>query len=1284
MFKPGSSSEIVFANDGGVYYTSNGTATLPAITSRVKDYNVVQLYRCAIHPTLTDFFLGGSQDNGTMSFTSPGINNVNTVIDGDGFNCDIDKDNPNYQVGSVAEQSGGTYYYRSIDGGISFFQIPLAIGGLAFNPSDYDDANNILYLDYFPNILKRVTNFTSAPVVGQITINNTNFPGVIRVSPYTPSTLFLGGSDLNGNPLIFKTTNAQTSNPLVSVILNPSWPPFISISDIEIGANEDQILVTFSNYGVVSVWETKDGGITWLNKEGDLPDMPVWDALYNPNDRKEVMLATELGVWSCDDISTSSPMWQATNSGLANVRVSQLATRPSDNLVIAATYGRGLFSTRAFNHPVAKFNFASSSPCFAVGIPVNFTDQSSNIPTSWSWNFGDSFSSTAQNPNHTYAFPGTYVVTLTATNNDGSGSTIQQLIVINSIGVIDYPTGLNITSNTVFNNVTKTFTGPLIISPGATLTLNNCTFEFAEKDAFGNPVFVVVSENAKLILNGSTFKGLASCGNMWTGVEVWGNSSLIQYNPITYTGFNQGFIWLNNSTIRDSRRGILIGDVDANGNPLLFRSGGIIWAENNTQFINNRVSVKFNEYPYLTNKSRFSKCQFTCDNSFIDQVLYNGTGNDVFVEMLGVFHITFRGCSFQNTGTYTTLKRGYGIRSVDSKFILDNTCEIISTPCNDCAGTKNTFNQLDYGVYAIASDPFNSIYIKGCDFIKNYRGVILRGVDYSTIIKNKFDVGEGTSGGYGLYLDMCTGYQVEENQFFSSFTINNFGSILNISGNYANTIYNNRFNNINVGISVQGDNAGLKIKCNSFTTPFYQANIALVGNAIIANPQGICSANTETPAGNTFSHDCSNLDNDIFSNSGSTGFTYNYHNDLLRKPQCHDAIVTVPIVGCATAFSSASCPTHLCNQSNNTQLKNLISNYSTKVASDKQLIDGGNTQGLLNLINSNASEGIVKNSLAAASPYLSDTILSAYLKRVLTPTLGHIKDIIVANSPVSPQIMAIVNSMILPSGIRNQINQNQTGVSARTQLELEISYFEGERQLFVNELIRFYLNDTTITTGIDSVIAVLKLENTTSDKCLLSGALVKTNQLAEANSLIDSLHANSPMDNYCALQKILIQLKQANQTCYQMTADTLLKGQVTILAKDTSHFGCPNAQALLELVFGTRFAEHIEPLQSPANIRISDYSSTEYPKDSTNIFCYPNPANESVTFVYNLPSDGTFPEAGVITLYNMLGDKISTFYVPRGNKEFTVNVTDLNVGVYFYTLSSNNIVVAKNKMIVIR
>lgn len=74
------------------------------------------------------------------------------------------------------------------------------------------------------------------------------------------------------------------------------------------------------------------------------------------------------------------------------------------------------------NVPVA--NFTANTTSITEGGSVQFTDQSTNNPTSWAWSFagGTPASSSAQNPSVTYATAGTYTVSLTATNSAGSNT----------------------------------------------------------------------------------------------------------------------------------------------------------------------------------------------------------------------------------------------------------------------------------------------------------------------------------------------------------------------------------------------------------------------------------------------------------------------------------------------------------------------------------------------------------------------------------------------------------------------------------------------------------------------------------------------------------------------------------------------------------------------------------------------------------------------------------------------------------------------------------------------
>ncbi|MBN1791843.1 MAG: PKD domain-containing protein [Bacteroidales bacterium] len=66
--------------------------------------------------------------------------------------------------------------------------------------------------------------------------------------------------------------------------------------------------------------------------------------------------------------------------------------------------------------------FTSSNTSISEGESIEFTDLSTNCPTSWNWDFGDGGTSAEQSPSYTYSTAGTFTVSLTATNSYGSGS----------------------------------------------------------------------------------------------------------------------------------------------------------------------------------------------------------------------------------------------------------------------------------------------------------------------------------------------------------------------------------------------------------------------------------------------------------------------------------------------------------------------------------------------------------------------------------------------------------------------------------------------------------------------------------------------------------------------------------------------------------------------------------------------------------------------------------------------------------------------------------------------
>lgn len=160
------------------------------------------------------------------------------------------------------------------------------------------------------------------------------------------------------------------------------------------------------------------------------PPAPVADFSGNPTSGFAPLAV------SFSDLSTNSPTSWAWDFGDGG---SSTAQNPSYTFATAGTYTVSLTATNSSgSNTMTKTGYITVNTCTAptagfAGSPtsgdfplaVSFSDQSTNGPTSWAWDFGDGGTSTAQNPNHTYTAAGTYDVTLTATNSCGSDQLVQ-------------------------------------------------------------------------------------------------------------------------------------------------------------------------------------------------------------------------------------------------------------------------------------------------------------------------------------------------------------------------------------------------------------------------------------------------------------------------------------------------------------------------------------------------------------------------------------------------------------------------------------------------------------------------------------------------------------------------------------------------------------------------------------------------------------------------------------------------------------------------------------------
>jgi PKD repeat protein len=410
LFRPGSSTEAYFGNDGGIYRTTNADAVMPTITSKSNNYNVTQFYSCAMHPTaLSDYFLAGAQDNGSHQFNNGGINATVEVTGGDGAFCHIDQDQPQFQWTSYVQND----FFRSVNGGATWTNVSTT-GGQFISPTDYDNLNNRLYMSDGNNNYRRWDNPQAGNTFVQVAVAAFGSSvSAVTCSPNVANRVYFGIA----NGRIFRLDNAHTAAPVVANISTGLPGGYPNSIEVETG-NDNHLIVVYANYGVNSVWESVNGGTSWTSIEGNLPDMPVYWTLFNPNNNTQAMIATELGVWTTDLLAGGATVWGPSTSGMANCRVDMLQIRASDNLVAAATHGRGLFTSDIFTTPTALFT--SDHRVWYTNQPIQFNDQSYR-GTSWAWNFGDAGTSTVRNPSHTYTLPGLYNVTLTI---NGGASTI--------------------------------------------------------------------------------------------------------------------------------------------------------------------------------------------------------------------------------------------------------------------------------------------------------------------------------------------------------------------------------------------------------------------------------------------------------------------------------------------------------------------------------------------------------------------------------------------------------------------------------------------------------------------------------------------------------------------------------------------------------------------------------------------------------------------------------------------------------------------------------------------
>jgi photosystem II stability/assembly factor-like uncharacterized protein len=167
------------------------------------------------------------------------------------------------------------------------------------------------------------------------------FVSALAVAPSAPNTVYAATDDGR----FFVTTDDGAGGWQER---DTGLPAFPFVTDIQVDpANPRRVFVVlgdFANNDVVpaNVWETTDGGQSWTNITGKLPadDQTLTLAVDWRGAMPVLYVGTNRGAYRSTGASAA---WTPFSTGLPNTVVSDLELVPQQNLLVAATYGRGVF-----------------------------------------------------------------------------------------------------------------------------------------------------------------------------------------------------------------------------------------------------------------------------------------------------------------------------------------------------------------------------------------------------------------------------------------------------------------------------------------------------------------------------------------------------------------------------------------------------------------------------------------------------------------------------------------------------------------------------------------------------------------------------------------------------------------------------------------------------------------------------------------------------------------------------------------------------------------------------
>lgn len=815
------------------------------------------------------------------------------------------------------------------------------------------------------------------------------------------------------------------------------------------------------------------------------------------------------------------------------------------------------------------------------------------------------------------------------------------------------------------------------------VTFENCTIYCATQqyDNILETLWKVKQENS-LILNNSIVT--TGCPHqLWSGIYTEGDCpdfGSAGFDP----SLEPGQLHITNSTL-------MYANIAANG---LYNA---VVKIKHSKFINCPIGVDLYVYndnailtssaPEIKPRAYVYKCQFETNEDFIEPP----------VSHINLFHssnINFLGNSFSNTVPNDILSgasRGIGVTSKHSAFTVKEYCPLLQVQGLLCANaTISTFTGLYYGIWATNLEA-NTAKIEHCQF-NNYgtMGVYLQNVLTPRITSNTFNKEQGgiLTKNVGLYLKSCTGYNIENNTFNNG----TIGMVINNSGTYTNKVYRNHFNNPRSGFhsyytnSNQDGSLGLFIQCNDYHNNNGTQNFIKDGN--VKRQQGYYDSQypqNSTSTANQF--EIGNLtpsSESAFKTSYDYSFNYkywcnNFGDGITDITGLTSSTVTVDEIGTNINIAS-TCPS---------RLSPFVIDYGHEISRRKSdiinlndnmddIVDGGNTAEVLQKVQNLKPNNFNKtcNELLNISPYLSDTVLVAFMQ---TGVNGHViakTNVLLASSPLPPNARAELETMDLPAPHKNYIEQMQTGTNAVIQLKDEIGNIEFDKNLIINDYISYGLNNDSIPQVKDSVVNFLMNDDYFESKCLVIPILIADGRYTDAQTQINeldylasnqNLSLQTELSEFSELQEIII---LADTTYTDEAYLTIVENNLSLLeaiAYNPSHRGSSLAQILLSEAGLAEFEPEIFLPMDNRSMRFSliEESNTESFDLNDLIEVYPSPASSEIWVEYLMVNDKPVSK---IEVYNIEGKLLLSQSIRNKFGLERIDVSQLSEGNYILKL----------------